>query len=57
MKQKKQLNNILENIIKSQIGDNNNCINIKKGTKGLLSDNFKKNDKKLPENFKKKESI
>lgn len=40
MKNKKDLNKVVNNMIKSQININKNNISIEKGSKGLLCSNF-----------------
>ena len=40
MKNKKKLQKVLENTIKSQINKNKECANIKQGSKPLLCRNF-----------------
>ena len=49
MKNKRQLQKVLENTIKSQINKNKECAIIEKGSKALLCRNFVKNGKYLNE--------
>lgn len=53
IKKTKLINKIISNMIKSQIDENKNTIFVKKGSKGLLSSNFKKEGKFLKETLKK----
>ena len=54
LKKKKQLNNIINNMTKSQINENKNCPIIEKGSKALLCSNFVVYGKEIREKFKSK---
>lgn len=51
---KKDLNRVFQNIIKSQINENKNNINAKKGSKAVLCSNFILNGSILKKKMKKK---
>lgn len=53
-KKKKQLNRVIKNIIKSQLDINKNSAVVQKGSRGLLSNKFKKHGKYLEQKIKKR---